>query len=754
MSRRPADRARWRRTIGAAIGRGGRACLSVALALSFCGVAVRGQAEAALSAGSVLGWDKISGTTGNFTGSLSSDDMFGTAVANIGDLNNDGTNDLMVGASDDDDGGLNRGAVWVLFLEPDGTVGAHQKISSLEGDFGGALENLDAFGSSLGRTGDLDGDNIPDVVVGARLDDDGGISFGALWVLHMRPDGTVKSEQKISASVGGFGGALSVGDRFGAAVVALGDLDGDGVVDFAVGAPGDDDGATDAGAVWILFRNADGTVKSEAKISQTSGGFAGPLLSNEFFGASLAVIGDLNQDGIDELAVGAPYKEAGPVSAGRVFVLFLDATGAVTGQMEIATGVNGMPDMLDLGDGFGISLAGIGDINLDLVPDLAVGAHGDDDGGLAVGAVYTVCLNADGSVFEPDVNKISALSGSFDGDLDNLDAFGWGLTALGDFDGDLKNDLATGSWGDDDGGADLGALWCLYLDNGSGLSVTGATPDTGLFLGGTPVIVEGTGFDASAVIEVRFNGVPASDVSFVSDTELSCITPPGPLGASVKISVRQAGVLAGMEGAFTYVGTELLGLSMPAGNLLGGTVVVLDVLLGTHVADTSVTMGGMNATVLAADADSVTVVAPAVPEPMVGDVVLTNSNGSATLADAWTYTPRLDVELIGDAMTGGQLVIDLVPDPAAAGQFAWVWFGDPAVPDLNQTLTGIAGVLHESIMALLFQALPVDGNAIVLNFGPQHPSLAGIPVGVQAVVTGEGGFKGSFTNATSFTLQP
>ena len=77
--------------------------------------------------------------------------------------------------------------------------------------------------------------------------------------------GTVLREQKISWNAGGFAGVVDNADRFGRGLAALGDLDGDGVGDVAVGAALDDDGGPDLGAVWILFMNTDGTVRSDTK---------------------------------------------------------------------------------------------------------------------------------------------------------------------------------------------------------------------------------------------------------------------------------------------------------------------------------------------------------------------------------------------------------------------------------------------------------------------------------------------------------
>ena len=131
---------------------------------------------------------------------------------------------------------------------------------------------------SVSSLGDLDGDGVTDLAVGAHLDDTGGSDRGAVHVLLMNSDGTVKSSQKIAHDVGG-GPTLANGDRFGRSVSSLGDLDGDGVSDLAVGARGDDTGGSGRGAVHVLLMNSDGTAKSSQKIAHDVGG--GPTLANE-----------------------------------------------------------------------------------------------------------------------------------------------------------------------------------------------------------------------------------------------------------------------------------------------------------------------------------------------------------------------------------------------------------------------------------------------------------------------------------------
>ena len=123
--------------------------------------------------------------------------------------------------------------------------------------------------------------------------------------------------------------------HLGASLSGLGDLDGDGLVDLAVGAPGDDDGGANRGAVWILYLNSDGTVKSHEKISSTQGGFLGSLDDNDRFGTSVESLGDLSGNGgVGDLAVNAwNYDDGGP-DQGAVWILFLDGAFCSDGVLN------------------------------------------------------------------------------------------------------------------------------------------------------------------------------------------------------------------------------------------------------------------------------------------------------------------------------------------------------------------------------------------------------------------------------------
>jgi hypothetical protein len=191
-----------------------------------------------------------------------------------------------------------EGSEWAACGLSDGSIRSYHKIIPGEGALKHELAHGSAFGSSLATLGDMDGDGIMDLAVGAPFKD----LTGVLYLLHLDRGetlgyadggklgsvltrhpfcawsvGQVKDYKKISPVFGSFAAPITVGDEFGCSVANIGDLNGDGVIDLAVGACGDDDvkgghvihGA--AGAVYILFLRRDGTVGQYRKISATSG---------------------------------------------------------------------------------------------------------------------------------------------------------------------------------------------------------------------------------------------------------------------------------------------------------------------------------------------------------------------------------------------------------------------------------------------------------------------------------------------------
>jgi hypothetical protein len=306
-----------------------------------------------------------------------------------------------------------------MFMNTNGTVNSYQKISDTQGSFAGVLSNYDSFGTSIANLGDMDNDGVTDLAVGAFADNDGGTKHGAVWVLFMNGNGTVSSYQKISDTQGSFAGVLGYDDRFGYGVECIGDLDLDGVSDMVVGSILDDDGGTNAGAVWVLFMNANGTVKTHQKISM-SGSIGGDLSAHvtlagsDIFGISNQFMGDFNGDGDVNLLVATRNDDDGGVDKGAIYILELGTDGKVNGSQKVSDFTTGSPGQnfggqLDASDLFGSAVGKIGDLDSDGHVEYVIGTMGDDDGGTNFGAIYLMSFNGDQSLlmtFNPSYAKL------------------------------------------------------------------------------------------------------------------------------------------------------------------------------------------------------------------------------------------------------------------------------------------------------------------------------------------------------------
>ena len=349
--------------------------------------------------------------------------------------------------------------------------------------FTGPISNDYRFGVSVAELGDFDGDGIRDLLVGSHRANIGGVERGGVWILLMNANGTVRDHRQISALAGDLPGPLDDGDRFGISCCSLGDLDLDGTTDIAVGTYRDDDGGVDHGAVYILFLTPDGTVKRQQKISSLEGGFTGTLRMEDSFGWSVENIGDLDDDGVTDLAVGATRDDGGDpdptLDYGALYVLYMRADGTVKSHAKIGFETPGFGSVLRPRDRFGADVALLDDADGDGVEDIAVGAFGEDP--LKYGRVFVMHLRPDFSV--KDYTEIGHNVGGFTGLLGKGDRFGISLAAH-DLDGDGVHDLVIGAAGDDDGGADAGAVWvCMLNAQGSVKSFEKISPDFGGFGG-------------------------------------------------------------------------------------------------------------------------------------------------------------------------------------------------------------------------------------------------------------------------------
>ena len=384
--------------------------------------------------------------------SLDNGDSFGDSVS----LSGDGSK-LAVGASGDDDGETDSGAVYLYTIA--GSVTQAVKLSDAHAKV--SLEGSDSFGASVSLSGD--GKKL---AVGASGDDDGGDNRGAvyLYTIAGSPWGkTVEKKRKLShrhASV-----SVDNRDNFGISV----SLSADGSK-LAVGASGDDDGPKqeeNQGAVYLYTLNESGrpwgqTVKKAAKLSNFYTRLS--LSKDDKFGGSVS----LSNDG-SKLAVGAAGDDDGGSDKGavRLYTVRGSSWGQTVTQVVKLSDSHAEVSLRDDDNfGWGVSLSGDG-------KKLAVGASGDNGGGKNQGAVYLYTLTKSGKSWGQTVKKakkllhgLSLSSGQIS--LKDYDSFGSSVS--------LSNDgskLAVGASGDGDGGSDSsanrGAVY-LYTVAGSGAS--------------------------------------------------------------------------------------------------------------------------------------------------------------------------------------------------------------------------------------------------------------------------------------------
>lgn len=249
---------------------------------------------------------------------------------------------LHAGAYNDGDGGSGSGALFVIFLTTSGSTKDAQKLSNSYGGLNAffTLSNNDFFGISVAGIGDLDGDSIQDIACGAMYDDDGGNNSGAAYILFLETTGVVKGAVKISNYFGGLAHAynLETSDKFGSSLAQLDDLDGDGVIELAVGAIGCDDGGSNAGGIYVIFLQTNGGVRQAQKISNSAGSLSAhySLGSSGSFGWAVASLGDIDVDGVGDVVVGSNGDDSGSANSGAVYCIFLTTSGEVKGSQKIS----------------------------------------------------------------------------------------------------------------------------------------------------------------------------------------------------------------------------------------------------------------------------------------------------------------------------------------------------------------------------------------------------------------------------------
>jgi hypothetical protein len=441
---------------------------------------------------SALNLSALDGATGFRIDGAVADDQAGLVVGAAGDINGDGVADMLVSSRWIDPGGtLNAGATYVVFGKTGGWS-ATLSLAALDGGNGFRIDGVadsDASGSSAAAAGDVNGDGIGDLIIGAQNADPAGrTDAGAGYVLFGKSEPWTATMSL--ASLNGQGGfrlnGVAAFDQSGRSVASAGDVNGDGYADIVIGAPSaDPSGRNGAGSSYVVFGSAAPFAPAlELSSLDGSNGFRiDGAFASDFTGEAVASAGDINGDGFGDLIIGASGADPfGRSSAGSSYVVFGKAGGwAATLAPSALNGLNGFRiDGAAPNDLSGVAVRGAGDINGDGFDDLLVGApYADPSARSMAGSGYVIFGKASGWSFILDMANLTAATGfRMDGPAAG-DELGWGIAGAGDMNGDGFADLIIGAQGADPGGRDgAGSAFVVFGDATGPISRGGgAGPD-------------------------------------------------------------------------------------------------------------------------------------------------------------------------------------------------------------------------------------------------------------------------------------
>lgn len=413
---------------------------------------------------------ELPGNDGYLAGSPEKDDHLGKALA-TGDFNGDGYDDLAIGSPNEDiNGDDDAGAVHIVYGSPNGARIQQGFCQMWNGDsplLGGSAESDDWFGFAL-ASADFNNDGYADLAIGAPHEKVGDAEDGgAVTIIYGSSQGlTASKDTYIHQDSDNVYSAAEGDDQFGYSLAA-GDFNGDGYADLAVGSPNENveaGGNDNDGMAHVFYGSSNGVQTAGSTYwHQNVGTVNGTAEKDDRFGWSLAA-GDFNNDGYDDLAIGAPKEDVnGDDNAGYVNVLYGTSNGIDDAyDQSFHQDTDGISSSTEADDHFGFSLA-TGDFNNDGYADLAIGspkedrtAGGNDNDGM-IHILYGSASKLDGNNSSHWAQDVGTVNGSAEKD----DHFGYSLAA-GDFNGDGYDDIAVGAPNEDLSEWDTGYVNVLY----------------------------------------------------------------------------------------------------------------------------------------------------------------------------------------------------------------------------------------------------------------------------------------------------
>ncbi|MFN6516410.1 MAG: beta strand repeat-containing protein [Nostoc sp. CreGUA01] len=429
----------------------------------------------------------LNGSNGFVINGIAAEDSSGGSVSSAGDINGDGIDDLIIGANRADPNGSYSGQSYVVFGSSS-PFSASLNLSALNGSNGFAINGIaigDQSGYSVSTAGDVNGDGIDDLIIGAYRADPNGSSSGQSYVVF-GSSSPFSASLNLSALNGSNGFAINginANDNSGYSVSSAGDVNGDGIDDLIIGGRDADPNGSYSGQSYVVFGSSS-PFSASLNLSALNGsnGFAiNGINANDNSGNSVSSAGDINGDGIDDLIIGGRNASPNGSYSGQSYVVFGSSSPfSASFNLSSLNGSNGFAiNGINAFDSSGVSVSSAGDVNDDGFDDLIIGARLADPNGSTSGQSYVVFGKSTG--FSPTLN-LSTLNGTNGFILNGIasgDLSGTSVSSAGDVNGDGIDDLIIGANDADPNGSISGQSYVVFGNRAAILDLNG-TNESGI----------------------------------------------------------------------------------------------------------------------------------------------------------------------------------------------------------------------------------------------------------------------------------